>query len=486
MDNYITVGMQFGDEGKGSFVDYLVHKHNAGCVIRYNGGSQASHTVVLEDGIFHKFSQLGSGMFLDNCHTYLTENMVVNLQNLIVEMYEFYKKTGIPVSTTKKRVHIHENCYVVTPYHKLINKLREFSLGEKRRGTVGTGVSEVMYLLSEPSDIPLGVQVKDIYNPDKTGLITKLEAIKKYVKSFYKKNRFNIWKNVPEEMKDVLKSEIAFVLSNNTWPFSEDFFDMRKPEFDLNPCIYSSYELTLRKEHTVAVYEGSQGLLLDRNFGIKPNTTFLDTTINYALDISYYRDSITKIGIVKAFMTRHGPGIFPTESKEVGSRVFDAFQHESFWNGKIRFGWFDAVLLRYAQKVNQVDQLYLSGLDELSSFERVRICNSYMYKGTIDDEFSEIFEYYTDYSSNEKSRLVVITDIKRNSENLGKYLENCIPQYIEIDGWKDIDISEASEMKDLPKNCLTYINMLRLITKIPVTLVSVGRTRENKIIISTR
>lgn len=485
MDNYIIAGMQFGDEGKGSFVDYLVHEYKADCVIRYNGGSQASHTVVLKDGIFHKFSQLGSGMFSNTCHTYLTENMVVNLENLIVEMCVFHEETGIPIFEIKRRVHIHENCYIVTPYHKLINKLREFSLGKNRRGTVGTGVSEVMKLLSEPSDIPLGVQVKDIYNPDKTELYRKLEAIRNYVLDFYTVNSDNIWKNVPKEMQENLKAEFSSTMIYNSWPFNHHLIDLRKPEYDLSSCVYNCYELTLRKRHKVAVYEASQGLLLDRMYGIKPNTTFLDTTIDFALDMSYYRDTISKIGIAKAFMTRHGPGVFPTESKEVSSVIFDEYQQESFWNGKVRFGWFDALLLRYAQKVNKVDQLYLSGLDELSVFSKVKICTTYLYTGKVDKEFSEIFEYYTDYFSKGKRR-VVITDIKKMSTNLGKYLEKCIPEYMEIDGWEGIDISGVSEMKELPKNCLTYINMLSLICKIPVTLVSVGRTRENKVRIFVR
>ena len=89
MDSFILCGMQFGDEGKGTFVDYLAHEQNIDCVVRYNGGSQASHTVITPSKIIHKFSQLGSGMFLDKCHTYITENMVINLDNLMVEMKVF-------------------------------------------------------------------------------------------------------------------------------------------------------------------------------------------------------------------------------------------------------------------------------------------------------------------------------------------------------------------------------------------------------------
>ena len=191
MDSFILCGMQFGDEGKGTFVDYLAHEQNIDCIIRYNGGSQASHTVVTPSNIIHKFSQLGSGMFLNKCHTYITENMVINLDNLMVEMEVFSEKTGISITDLMDRIHIHENCFVVTPYHKLINKLRELSKGDNRRGTVGTGVSEVRHLLAEPKLFPyepqLGLQVKDIFNPHSNyAIVTSMLALENYASTFYK------------------------------------------------------------------------------------------------------------------------------------------------------------------------------------------------------------------------------------------------------------------------------------------------------------
>ena len=215
MDSFILCGMQFGDEGKGTFVDYLAHEQNIDCVVRYNGGSQASHTVITPSKIIHKFSQLGSGMFLNKCHTYLTENMVINLDNLIVEMEAFSEKTGISISNLLDRIHIHENCYVVTPYHKLINKLRELSKGENRRGTVGTGVSEVRYLLAEPKlfpyEPPLGLQVKDIFNPySNNPIIGRMEALQDYVNNFFIENEDIIWQNAPKEIKESLKKKLHF------------------------------------------------------------------------------------------------------------------------------------------------------------------------------------------------------------------------------------------------------------------------------------
>ena len=484
MDSYILCGMQFGDEGKGTFVDYLAHEKNIDCVVRYNGGSNASHTVITPSNTIHKFSQLGSGMFLDKCHTYITENMVINLDNLLVEMEVFSEKTGISISDLMDRIHIHENCFVVTPYHKLINKLRELSKGDNRRGTVGTGVSEVKYLLAEPKcfpyEPPLGLQVKDIFDPySNNPIIGRLEALQSYVRTFYVKNKHAIWQYVPKEMKESLTMEIAVLLRPNA------FFDIASVYISkfkqstqgikFNKCIYNAYELSFKKDCQSVIFEGSQGLLIDGNYGIKPNTTFLDTTNHFALDISYGRDYITKIGIAKAFTSRHGLGVFPTETTDVSGRICDNNQDESFWNGKIRFGWFDAVLFRYAQSINQVDELYLSSLDKLDSFETIKVCNEYYYNGSVDEKFNELFSYYTLPNCQ-----IVITDIKKNSEDLGKYLENCIPKYIVVKGWQS-DTSNVSNKNDLPTECLEYIALLEKLTKIHIAVVSVGPTRENKI-----
>ncbi|MCR5185869.1 MAG: adenylosuccinate synthetase [Clostridia bacterium] len=484
MDSYVLCGMQFGDEGKGTFVDYLAHEQNVDCVVKYNGGAQASHTVVTPSMITHRFSQLGSGMFLVNCHTYLTENMVINFDSLIKEMEVFSMKTGISILDLVERIHIHEDCYVVTPYHKLVNKLRELSKGANRRGTVGTGVSEVRYLLAEqkllPYEPPLGLQVKDIFNKNSNNpVFSRLEALQNYVETFYRANCKTIWQNAPEEIKEPLQKEIEILLEPKAFlRIAELFLSQLKnapQEVNFINCLYSSYERSFRRDFNKAIFEGSQGLLIDGKYGIKPNTTFLDTTNHFALDISDYKDNIIKVGIAKAFNTRHGLGVFPTESAGVGGKISDKNQSESFWNGSMRFGWFDALLLRYAQSINQVEELYLSSLDKLDSFETIYVCSEYHYNGIVDKGFYEIFDYYS-----LPDGYTVIRDIKKPSENLGKYLEKCIPRYIVVDGWQQ-DISNVSEKSLLPAECLAYISLLEKLIHIPITTISLGPTRENKI-----
>lgn len=450
--------MQFGDEGKGTFVDYLVHREKATSVVRYNGGSQASHTVITPDGNLHKFSQLGSGMFYDECHTYLTSNMVVNLDNLLVELEVFENLTH--KTDVIKRMHIHEDCYVVTPYHKLINKLRELTK-EERRGTVGTGVSEVKHVLDEAN---LGIQVKDFFAEDQFVVLSKMKQLRKYVADFLNKNNALIEKNVPNEMRDSLHMEIDFLM-----------FPMA-PERLVTGCL-NNYQVFKGcvyggdKKFSGAVFEGSQGLLIDYRYGIKPNTTFLDTSINFAKTMA---DNAVKIGIAKAFESRHGMGVFPTESEEVNLK--DPNQSVSFWNGSIRFGWFDAVLFRYAQRINKVDELYLSSIDKLDNFEKIKVCNTYRYNGKVDKTFKSLFIYTI------KNGEVIICEIKRNSEELSSYLKKCTPVYMEMDGWLT-STKKATSWEELPTNCRNYITLLEKLTQTRITLVSVGPTREDKVIL---
>ncbi len=491
MDSYILCGMQFGDEGKGTFVDYLTYKYSIDCIVRYNGGSHASHTVITPSGVTHKFSQLGSGMFRDECDTYLTENMVINLDNLMVELETFSNKTKIPIPNLIDRIHIHENCFIVTPYHKLINKLRELSSGDNRRGTVGTGVSEVKYLLdefkSDPRISPFGVRVKDIFNTHlNTFLISTCEELQEYANDLYETNKKLIWQNVPEELKESLENEISVLLKPKAFFSIANYyiitFKQAPDDINLSRCLYTTYELSFRRKCKTAIFEGSQGLLIDGTYGIKPNTTFLDTSINFALDISYYKDNIVKIGIAKAFMSRHGLGIFPTECSDLSSKISDENQSSCFWNGKMRFGWFDGVLFRYAQKINQVDELYISSLDKLDGFETLQICNKYLFNGIPDEEFYDLFEYYESIDKLDESQQpsIVITDIKKNSNNLVTYLKQCTPIYSKVQGWNS-DISNITSKSELPYLCSRYIAELEASTGLPITVISVGPTRQNKI-----
>lgn len=488
MINYILVGMQYGDEGKGSFVDFLTAEENIKAIVRFNGGSQASHTVVTSDGVLHKFSQLGSGMFSPDVETYITENVVVNLENLLCEAEYFAKETKAPLESILKRISIHENCYLVTPYHILMNLLRELSQGKNRRGTVGTGVSEVKKILKEgkeenPNGELLGVQVKDILNKDGLkDLKRKHYLLQRHVQRFYESHSQTIWKNAPEHTLQTLQRKISFLLRNRrayeeTATIYYQYFWEKEGNVLLQNSHFFSRNDFLKKQQDNILYEGAQGLLLDARYGTCPNTTFLDTTAHFAYQLAEGTGEIKRYGIVKAFCSRHGIGAFPTEDEMLNATIIDMNQSESFWNGKIRFGWLDIVLLRYAQKVNQVDSLFLSSLDLLSNFNVLKICYAYEYLGEVDEEFERVFDY-----SIEENEVIKIYGIKRSSEQLGNYLEHCIPQYHYGLGWKQ-DISKIKKKEDLPLACIEYIRLIENLVGIPVSLISIGPTKEDKILL---
>lgn len=479
MHNYILTGMQFGDEGKGSFVDWLTDVEEVDCIVRYNGGCHASHTVINPEGVLHKYSQLGSGMFRNSCHTYLTENMVVDLAALKREVEIFSKETNAEMVDIMKRVHIHENCYVVTPYHRLMNMIREFSLGKDRRSSGSVGVSEVKRIIFETSGT-IGIQIKEIFSLDALSIIKeKFKLLQQHVFEFYKKNYLVIWNNVPEEMEPTLRKWIVwlngeYALDYEAKSYIEKFG--READFNLYSmgCIYSS-KLEHVRAYDKTIYEGGRGLLIDYVYGTKPDTSCLNTTIEFAIKYIEPHDITSKIGVAKAICSRHGAGAFPTEVKRMSEEINDDDQEVTYLNGRIRFGWFDAVLFRYAQSINKVNEIYLSSLDLLNYYKKIKICNSYIYNGEIDESFKKTFSYYID----EKGR-IIITDINGPNNELGKYLEKCIPKYIVIDGWNSY-ISNVTKKEDLPKQCLFYIKMIEFTTSVKISVVSVGPTRENKI-----
>jgi adenylosuccinate synthase len=463
--SYSFCGMGAGDCGKGSFIDFAVHENDIMCIVRYNGGSQAAHNVITPSGKKHQFCQLGSGMFNEDCETFFTKNTIVDLDGLYVEIMSFAKVVEyLDSKNILKRIHINQDCYLVTPYHKLINRFKELAKPkEKRRGTVGTGVSEARFL--EQSE-GLGIQIKDCVSIE--SILERLQPLYEYMRHFYFKHELKIENNIESVFKGKIEDQIVYLLSDkNKIEIATKLFNLMRY---FQRCVYKDNKEIFEKFDRV-IFEGTQGLLIDGTYGIKPNTTLLDVTNRYASELAYDR-KLVKIGISKAFMTRHGPGVFPTESVEL--RVTDENQGYSYWNGRMRFGWFDAVLFRYAQSINQVDEVYLSCIDKLDNTSCIKICNMYDYFGKITEEFANMFVYH------EADGHIYITDIKSTGDNISKYLKRCKPVYILVDGW-NTDTTKLKRKWDLPENCIKFISLIEELGNVKITLVSVGPTRNDKI-----
>lgn len=458
-NSYIISGSLFGDEGKGTFVDYLSSTKNIKENVRYNGGSQASHTVI-NDGITHKFSQLGSHFLNEDSRTFLSRYTIVNLFNIIVEADYLERKINIPREELLKRVFVDSSSIITTPYHKLINELNEIENQNNRRGSVGTGVSEVMRVYEQEGVL---LTLNDFTNEE---YIKKLHELFNITKSLLSTstNKKLINKLITKEDKECL--------TNNK---NKDYI-IKCYENLLNSGLINIIEdITRFHQQEDVLFEGSQGLLIDKDYGIRPNTTLLSTSNKNGILLSNTINTTPhKIGIISSLISRHGIGVLPTYDKTLSSMISDENQKESYYQGFPRYGYFDAVLLRYSQSINNNDEYFLSSLDRLSSFKEIKICDSYIYTGEITDDFKETFDYYID------NNRTIIKNIKKNSIYLRKYLSKTIPLYIVIDGWNK-NISNITNIEDLPDECHNFINLIEYLTNIKITLLSVGSNRNQKL-----
>ena len=460
-DSYIVSGSLIGDEGKGTLSDYLSNKYDLKENVRFNGGSQASHTVVVNDKT-HKFSQLGSGM-LNNSRVYLSDNTIVNLFNLVSEAKVLSEITKRSVEDILSYVYVDSNSSIVTPYHSLINKIRELSLNDNSLGSVGTGVSEV-YKLKQLTGLDL--KVSDLLNGSSDYI---LESLFEYTRCYLSLNRGKI---SDELFNELISEKDSYYLTDSR---NKDYMKIcYKNLIESNLFNIVDGIQSFHKNSSV-LFEGSQGLLLDRELGIKPNTTSLDTTNKYGIKLSNEIDTNPiSIGCISSLISRHGKGILPTHDKYLDSLVYDKNQLYSYFQGVPRYGWFDAVLFRYSHLVNPNDYYFISGLDRLNMFDTLKICNRYIYYGDIDEEFDSIFNY--DYENDH----VYIYDIKRNSEHLKEYLSKCVPDYIELNSFKS-DITGVNSFYDLPYSCIDYINMIELLTNTKINIVGIGPDRCQKL-----
>lgn len=465
--SFVVTGLAFGDEGKGSYTDFLVHENNIKILARYAGGNQSNRTVTLDNGQKINFNQLSSGMIHEDAETYITENVLINLDDLIREVNDLSRLTGEESKMILRRIHINKNCIVVTPYHKLINHLSEIIAGSKRRGSVGLGVSEARYL---NDNYGICIRFGDLlYNKNKT---LSYKQIYDFALKLFGDVSHKILNRLPANVSELVRKEASELLNEKTLRLVE----RRETNIALalSQTIYENdYDILCC--HDNVLFEGSLGFLLDKEYGLAPNTSLCDTTNGYPRKIIDKNDDVTYYGIIKAYYQRHGRGVFPTESGFLNKSFTDLNAKEGYWNGKVRFGWFDLILFDYSCRCSKVDEILMSSLDMMSCLKEIKICDSYYYNGVIDDEFKETFEYEM------IGDVVYITSIKKvNSSRVTYYLKNSKPHYIIFKGW-NVNIKDAQSFNDLPQKCIDYIRTIEALSGKTISYVSVGPTHVSKI-----
>lgn len=425
MANVVVIGAQWGDEGKGKVVD--IYTEFADDVVRYQGGNNAGHTLVVGD---HKviLHLIPSGILHDGKRCVIGNGVVLDPEVFIREITNL-KASGYLKDDSA--LVLSDALHLIMPYHKRIDIAREAKSGSKKIGTTGRGIGPAY----EDKTGRRGIRLMDLLDE----------------KAFTRKV-----KDVLEEKNLILEK----FLGEKPFTFEEIYNEymgyaevLRKYAADTALLLHRDI-----KAGKSLLFEGAQGTLLDVDHGTYPYVTSSSTCSGGACTGSGVspREIHEVIGISKAYATRVGSGPFPTELEDATGEQLRQAGHEfgSTTGRPRRCGWFDALVARYAVRVNGLSGIAITKLDVLSGLQTIKVCTGYTYQGQVLDEVPGSLEV----------------------------MEKCRPIYEELPGW-DEDITAARTMADLPENARKYVARVEELSGTEVVLVSVGPRRDETIIL---
>jgi len=424
MANLIVVGSQWGDEGKGKIVDLLAKE--ARVIVRFQGGSNAGHTVITNRGTFI-FHLVPSGILYRGKLCVLGNGVAIDPAGFIEELDGLIAK-GIKIG---RNLVISHRAHLIMPYHKAIDRAAEEAKGARRIGTTGRGIGPAYV----DKMARIGMRVGDLLNPErfKRNLEDNLVEINSLLRHIHKTNGFHVDKIYEQYMgyAERLQGYIA----------------------DVSLLLEKSI-----KQGQPILFEGAQGTHLDIDFGTYPFVTSSSSCAGGACTGTGVGP--TKIdavlGVTKAYTTRVGGGPFPTElTDDIGEDLKSKGQEFGATTGRARrCGWFDALLLRHAVRVNGLTSLAVTKLDVLDGFKELKICNGYRYKGKLYKEMPADLDL----------------------------LANCTPVYERYSGWKT-DTTGITAYKALPVEAKRYLARIEELTGCPIDMISTGSKREHTIIL---
>ena len=424
MSNIVIVGTQWGDEGKGKIVDLL--SEFADIVVRFQGGANAGHTIVVNGEQF--ISHLVPSGILQKKICLIGNGMVVDPEVLLKEL-DNLKSKGIDVGSDNLK--ISEKAHIIMPYHKQIDLAREKKKGDKKIGTTGRGIGPCY----EDKACRRGIRFVELI--DFEGFTEKIRTVMEE-KNFYLKNYLSSETVDPESIIDQYKG-----------------YAKRLAPHVVNISVVMNQAIKANKQ---ILFEGAQGTHLDIDHGTYPYVTSSNTISgNACCGAGIGPKEITGvIGIVKAYTTRVGEGPFPTE---LFDEIGDAIQVKGAEFGattgrKRRCGWLDSVLLRNSARLNGLTGLAITKLDVLDELESLKICTAYEYNGEIIHDFPASI----------------------------KILKACKPVFETLPGWPE-DISDVRKIDDLPQNAKNYLGRIEELTETPINIISVGPGRDQTIIV---
>ncbi len=420
MASVVVVGAQWGDEGKGKIVDLLTQY--ADIVIRFQGGSNAGHTIVLNDEKFI-LHLLPSGILYKNKKCMIGSGVVLDPAVLLEEIAELRKRGYFQDDS---QLMISEETHLILPYHKKIDVAREriFTIG-----TTGRGIGPAY----EDKVARCGIRMVDLL--DEKAFREKLEQ------NLSQKNIY-----------------LVQILKEKSFEFSEIFDEYLSFKGHLEKYVRNTslvlYEEIQKGKHVL--FEGAQGALLDLDHGTYPFVTASNTVAGNACAGSGIGPTMidSVIGVAKAYTTRVGEGPFPTELKDdLGERIRERGGEYGSTTGRPRrCGWFDAVIVNHSIRINGIQRMAITKLDVLNDFDKIKICVGYRLNGKI----------YHHVPSN--------LEMLKKSE----------PLYEELDGWKT-EIKEARKFSDLPPNAQSYIRRIEELIDTKIGMISVSPERNETI-----
>jgi adenylosuccinate synthase len=425
MSNIVVVGTQWGDEGKGKVVDLLTAR--ADIVVRFQGGNNAGHTLVVEGKKFI-FHLIPSGMLYKDKKCLIGNGVVVDPEVLLEEIATL-RAAGREI--TPKSLSLSDKAHIIMPYHKAIDLAREAAKGSDKLGTTGRGIGPCY----EDKAARTGVRAVDLIEP---------ETLEEKIKASLKEKNFYLTKFLNAkalEMQPILDKYLQ--MGEQLRPFIADV------SLELDRAL---------KANAKILFEGAQGTHLDIDHGTYPFVTSSNPLSGAACAGAgigpHHLHHV--LGIVKAYTTRVGAGPFVTElNDETGDYIQERGKEFGSTTGRRRrCGWLDLVVIRDSTRLNGLRSVAITKLDVLTGLEKLKICVQYELQGDrIDHRPASL-----------------------------KKLAQCTPIYMEMPGWKE-DISLARSLDQLPSQARDYVETIEKVTGVPVSIISVGPGREETIMV---
>lgn len=427
LGNTCVVGLQWGDEGKGKVVDALLEHYDA--VVRYSGGANAGHTVVVGDARF-ALHQLPSGIIRPNVASVIAGGTVIDPAVLLGEIAAL-RERGVAVGDN---LHISDRAHVVMPYHRMEDQLAEKRAADADRlGTTARGIGPCY---ADKMSRRFGVRVCDLYRPDR--LRERLAAIVAHKSAYF------------AAVYEARETPSAARIADEYLQFAEH---MRRFVCDTAALVNGMLSGGKR-----VMFEGAQGSLLDVDHGTYPYVTSSNACTGGAASGAGVPPTAIRstVGVIKAYSTRVGAGPFPTELKDdLGAEIRERGHEYGTTTGRPRrCGWFDAVAAGYAARLTGPTHLAVMHLDTLSGFEQVQVCVAYRAGGRTLNTFPA-----DTYS-----------------------LLEAEPVYETLPGWKE-SLGACRRYDELPRAAREFVEALGRLLSAPVTMISVGPDREQTIFV---